>query len=148
MSTPVDAILNSCSIERVWFVWTELSNDDDDDRLRDAVSDAVGLNYCAHYDRVCFESGAGTQFYRSRAGSIDGEKNETVSLAARVLTFSIPQDPSLLAIAIEAIREHHSYEEPVIYVLDGYATRADYANDRDNPNRFWNRETPLEGVLK
>jgi len=55
------------------------------------------------------------------------------------LTFSIPLDPEMLSITIETIREYHSYEEPVIYINDCYATRSDYSKDDDNPNRWRNR---------
>ncbi len=65
--------------------------------------------------------------------------DETVEMPARTLTFSVPRDPETLAKAIEAIQYTHSYEEPVIYVMEGAATRADYETDRDNPNRWWNR---------
>jgi hypothetical protein len=34
-------------------------------------------------------------------------------------------------------------EEPVIYVIEGLATRADYSTDRSNPNRWWSRELEI-----
>lgn len=140
MATPLDAKLHSCSIEEVWFIWTELSDiEDDDDRVRNAIAESVSLAYGPNYDQVCFESASGTQFCRARPGAHDGEQTVADSLAARVLSFSIPRDPQLLSIAIEAIRQHHSYEEPVIYIKDGYATRADETRQQDNPNRYWNR---------
>jgi hypothetical protein len=137
--TPMDAVLSSCALEPVWFVWAELWAGPDDDRVREAVMASVTLSYGAHYERVCFESGVGTQFYRSRTDAIEDEKAETETYPVRTLTFSLPRHPEVLAAAIEAIRQAHSYEEPVIYVTGGYATRADDRNQRMNPNRFWNR---------
>lgn len=142
MPTPMEAVLGSCSVEPVWFVWAELSNDYDDERVRDAVTNAVTLAYGTHYDRVCFESGTGTQCFRSRSGAIDGEKADTDSWPVRTQTFSVPRNSEVLAAAIEAIRHSHSYEEPVIYILEAYATRADYRDDRANANRCWNRAAP------
>lgn len=139
LPVPMDAILSSCALEPVWFVWAELWVGPDDNSVREAVLAAVKLNYGDHYDRVCFESGAGTQYCRSRTGAIEGEKAETEAYPVRTLTFSLPRDPPVLASAIEAIRQSHSYEEPVIYVTEGYATRADDRNQRANPNRYWNR---------
>ena len=140
MVCPVDASLKTCTLEPVWFIWTELANrDDDEGRIRRAVCDAVGLSYGPNYDSVCFESAEGTQFFRPRKGSLAGEEKEAYAFPARSLTFSIPRDAEMLAAAIEALREHHSYEEPVIYVLDGYATRADYSGDGKNPYRWNNR---------
>ena len=135
--SPLTAALKTCSLEPVWFVWVELAARDDA-RVRDAVADAVGLAY-GSYDRVAMESGDGVQFFHPVKGAKAGDLDETVEMPARTLTFSIPRDPETLAKAIEAIRYAHSYEEPVIYVLEGAATRADYATDRDNPNRWWNR---------
>jgi hypothetical protein len=133
--------LNTCSLEPVWFIRVELSAFDDA-RVREAVADAVGLPY-GSYDRVALESAEGTLFFRPTKGSRSGEVHETVETPARALTFSVPRDPETLAKAIEAIRYAHSYEEPVIYVMEGAATRADYEADRDNPNRWWNRGVDL-----
>ena len=128
-----NALLTSCSLERVWFVRVELA-DRDDERVRVAVGHAVGLGY-GPYEGVAFESGAGNQFFRPAEGSKLGESAETVTMPARVLTFSVPARPDVLAKAIEAVRETHSYEEPVITVTEAWASRADYSGDRSNPNR-------------
>ena len=41
-----------------------------------------------------------------------GETEKTVEMPARVLTFAVTDDPEILAIAIEALGQAHSYEEP------------------------------------
>lgn len=139
-ASPIEAVnarLTSCRLRPSWMVWVELA-DRDDARVREAVTAAVGLEY-GPYTGVAFESGPGEQFFRPAAGSKLGERSETVTMPARVLTFSLPRDPVTLANAIEAVRHAHSYEEPVIYVRDVWASRADDARDRGNPNRWWNR---------
>ena len=136
-SNPLDAALRTCSLEPVWFIRVELAARDDA-RVREAVADAVGLSY-GSFERVALESAEGTQFFRPTKGTTSGEMDETVEMPARTLTFSVPRDPETLAKAIEAIQYTHSYEEPVIYVMEGAATRADYETNRDNPNRWWNR---------
>ncbi len=136
-SNPLDAALSTCSLEPVWFVRGELAARDDA-RVREAVSDAVGLSY-GSFERVALESAEGMQFFRPTKDTTSGEMEETVEMPVRTLTFSVPRDPETLAKAIEAIRYAHSYEEPVIYVIEGAATRSDYETDRDNPNRWWNR---------
>ena len=132
-----NAILTTCRLERSWRVRVELA-DRDDARVRLAVVEAVGLGY-GPYEGVAFESGPGIQFFRPAEGSRLGETAETVTMPARVLTFAVPAEPDRLARAIEAIRRTHSYEEPVITVSEVWASRADYASDRSNPNRWWNR---------
>ena len=132
-----NALLTTCKLEPIYFVWVELA-DRDDDRVRRAVTDAVGLEY-GSYKGVAFESATGMQFFQPLEGSKSGDISQTVEMPARILSFSIPQDAEMLAKAIEAIRHAHSYEEPVIMVSERMATRADYSEDRKNPNRWWNR---------
>lgn len=133
----VNAHLTTCHLDPVWFVRTELA-DRDDARIREAVTQATGLRY-GDYDGVAFESATGTQFFRPVEGSVAGARAEEIRMPVRVLSFSLPRDAEMLARAIEAIRHSHSYEEPVISVTEGWATRAHDADQRDNPNRWWNR---------
>lgn len=60
-------------------------------------------------------------------------------MPARVLTFAVVDNPEILAKAVEAVRQAHSYEEPVIMIQQIFASRADDSEDRENPNRWWNR---------
>lgn len=129
--------LHSCKFVESWFVWVELA-DRDDERVRQAVTDAVSLEY-GPYEGVAFESGAGMQFFRPKQGSKLGDTAESVEMPARVLTFTVTGDAAKLAKAVEAVRHAHSYEEPVIIVQQVWASRADYSEDRENPNRWWNR---------
>lgn len=133
----VNTLLTTCKLDPVWFVRVELA-DRDDARVRRAVTDAVGLAY-GDFDGVAFESATGTQFFRPREGTQAGQRETEIEMPVRVLTFSVPRDPATLARAIEAIREFHSYEEPVIAITEGWASRADMTTGRDNPNRWWNR---------
>ncbi|MHA6264866.1 hypothetical protein ACXYMO_16840 [Arenibacterium sp. CAU 1754] len=129
--------LTTCSFVESWMLWVELA-DRDDARVRQAVVDAVGLEY-GPYEGVAFESGPGMQFFRPKQGSKLGTSEETVKMPARVLTFTVAGGIEMLAKAIEAVRHTHSYEEPVIIIQQVMASRADYSEDRENPNRWWNR---------
>ena len=53
-ASSLDAVLTSCWIEPVWFIWVELWEGYDDARVRIAVMEAVALDYCGFYDQVCF----------------------------------------------------------------------------------------------
>ena len=133
------ATLNSeiFRLEPVWLVHVELAARDDA-RVREAVTEAAGLIY-GKYDRVAFESAAGLQYFRPREGSHPGAVPSTHSMPVRVLRFSLPRDPELLTAALDAVNRAHSYEEPVVYVTESFASRANYSQNRDNPNRWWNR---------
>jgi hypothetical protein len=124
-------------LEPVWFIHVELASRDDA-RVRDAVAEAVGLHYGAH-DRVAMETSDGVQYFHPTKGSHAGEGDRTITMQVRVLSFSIPCEDALLTAALEAIYHTHSYEEPVIYIMQSMASRAIYAEGRDNPNRWWNR---------
>lgn len=142
----INAALKTCKFEKSWMVRVELA-DRDDSRVREAVTTAVGLRY-GDYQGVAFEGGHGMQFFQPLEGSVMGDKPHdgemwdfmrTVEMPVRVLTFSVPMDVQVLARAVEAVRESHSYEEPVITVHEVLACRADDSDQRDNPNRWWNR---------
>ncbi len=135
--TTLNDHLSTVTFVKSYQVWVELA-DRDDARVRQAVVDAVGLSY-GSYEGVAFESAPGTQFFRPKSGSHMGDTPDTVPMPARVLTFTLPDDPTILAKAIEAIRYAHSYEEPVIILREILASRANYETGRDNPNRWWNR---------
>lgn len=133
----INAGLKTCAFEAAWMVRVELA-ERDDARVREAVTAAVGLRY-GDYQGVAFESGTGMQFFQPLEGSVMGDAGRTVEMPVRVLTFQVPRDVSVLARAVEAVRDSHSYEEPVIAVLEVLACRADDTGQRDNPNRWWNR---------
>jgi hypothetical protein len=125
------------SLYPVWHVAVELT-ERDCANVRAAVVQAAGLRY-GDYDGVCFGTASGTQYFRPLSGSQGGEHAETIELPVRILTFSIPRDEELLAKVLEAVADVHSYEEPVIYVSEALATRANTEAGKDNPNRWWNR---------
>jgi len=133
----LNSALTTCNFVASWMVWVELA-DRDDERVRQAVTNAAGLEY-GPYEGVAFESGAGMQFFRPKEGSKLGDTTETIEMLARVLTFTVTGDAGRLAKAVEAVRYAHSYEEPVIIVQQVWASRADFSDDRENPNRWWNR---------
>ena len=142
----INAGLTTCAFEPAWMVRVELA-ERDDARVREAVTAAVGLRY-GDYQGVAFESGGGMQFFQPLEGSVMGDKphedgeiwdfTRTVEMPVRVLSFHLPRDPDVLARAVEAVRDSHSYEEPVISVLEVLSCRADDKDQRNNPNRWWN----------
>lgn len=135
--TQLNDQLSTCVFVKSWMVWVELA-DRDDARVREAVVEAVGLEF-GPYEGVAFESNSGVQFFRPKQGSKHGQMPDTVQMPARVLTFTVKDDLTLLGKAVEAVRYAHSYEEPVILIQQIMASRADYSADRENPNRWWNR---------
>ena len=95
-ASPLDAVLTSCRIEPVWFIWVELWEGYEDARVRIAVMEAVALDYGAFYDQVCFESGTGTQFCSAKPGARPGQSPDIVALPVRSQTFRCPATPRCL----------------------------------------------------
>lgn len=113
---------------------------EDDESLRLALSKELGLTY-GRYDHVAFESHTGTQFFRGRQGTASGAMQEATSRRVRALSFSIPRDEAILKSTLGLIHNLHSYEEPVVYVSEAYATRTRGNQSNDSPNKWWNRNT-------
>ena len=113
---------------------------EDDDRIRLALSETLGLAY-GRYDHVAFETAPGNQFFRGHEGTASGAMQKATSRAVRALMFSIPKDEEMLKSALEIIHRLHSYEEPVVYVSQAYATRARSSQSGQDPNKWWNQKS-------
>ncbi len=131
--------LPSFKLKPVWTIRVELGPEDDD-RIRLALCDKIGLSY-ASYDHVAFETATGTQFFRGQEGTASGAMEAATSRKVRALLFSIPRDESVLSSALDAIHRLHSYEEPVIYLFEAYATRTRLAHPPDGLNKWWNNKS-------
>lgn len=91
------------------------------------------------YDNCTFVTGEGYQRFRALEGSHAGAENTIQQTAATEITFSIPPDPVLLNKVFETLFAAHVNEEPTIRVEEVWGSRSKYADDKDNPNRYWNR---------
>ncbi|MEO1749950.1 MAG: hypothetical protein AAFR27_15285, partial [Pseudomonadota bacterium] len=54
------------------------------------------------------------------------------------LFISMERDAAVLEKVLDAVINAHQYEEPIIYVRDEWASRAEYNPKNNNPNRWWN----------
>jgi len=50
----------------------------------------------------------------------------------------------LLRRAFAVIFAHHVQEEPTVHVQELWGSRSRYLDDKDNPNRYWNRPDAAE----
>jgi len=126
--------VSACRLEPVWVVHVELGPEDDD-RIRLALCDEVRLAY-GNYDHVSFEAAIGTQFFRGAEGTASGPMDTATSRQVRVMSFSIAKDRHLLDAAMSVIHRLHSYEEPVIYVRDAFASRS-FPDGHEHENKWW-----------
>ena len=54
------------------------------------------------------------------------------------LKISVERDLAILEQVMGAITHVHHYEEPVIFLREDWASRANHDPRSDNPNRWWN----------
>ena len=91
------------------------------------------------YDCCTFVREAGYQRFRALQGSHAGAEGTIQQTAAAQIVFSIPRDEQLLRQAFEVIFAAHVNEEPTIRVSEAWGCRSKLLDDKDNPNRYWNR---------
>ena len=126
-------------------VWTlEIQTPIEDvDKILDAVMAVYPLRY-GRYERNASISAPAMETSQPMAGSTTTahskqfQAGETETYPMVELKISIERVEVILAQVMDAIHEVHHYEEPVIFLREDWASRAFYAPDNDNPNRWWN----------
>ncbi|MFK7939288.1 MAG: hypothetical protein AB8B82_07910 [Roseovarius sp.] len=91
------------------------------------------------YDNCLYLRAGGAQRFRALAGSHAGDEGTVQQTPASQIIFSIPPDKALLAQAFDVIFANHINEEPTIRVTEEWGSRSKLLDDKDNPNRYWNR---------
>ena len=91
------------------------------------------------YDNCMFVRENGYQRFRALEGSHAGAEGTIQKTAAQQIVFSLPCDPDLLRKAFSVIFAAHVNEEPTIRVEEVWGSRSKLLDDKNNPNRYWNR---------
>ncbi len=116
---------------------------EDTDRILDAVMKVHPLSF-GRYKRNASISAVGVETAQPEVGStttthVEGfEAGATETYPVVELKISIERDLVILEKVMDAILHVHHYEEPVIFVREDWASRANYNVASDNPNRWWN----------
>jgi len=113
------------------------------EQLAAALGDALPLRQGA-YDHCLYVRGAGRQRFRALDGSHAGAEGTLQTTDAVEAVFSIPADAALLRRAFAVIFANHVQEEPTVQVQEVWGSRSRYLDDKDNPNRYWNRPDAAE----
>jgi hypothetical protein len=91
------------------------------------------------YDNCMYVRENGFQRFRALEGSHAGAEGTIQKTPASQIIFSIPPDRTLLSKAFDVIFSVHVNEEPTIRVEEVWGSRSKFLDDKDNPNRYWNR---------
>lgn len=125
---------------------------EDIDKILDAVMEVHPLKF-GRYRRNASISATGMETAQPEPGSttathVEGfEAGATETYPMVEVKISIERDVAVLEKVMDAILFVHHYEEPVIFVREAWASRADYDPDSDNPNRWWNSSRGLPGRI-
>ncbi|MGI9421939.1 MAG: hypothetical protein ACR2PA_02020 [Hyphomicrobiaceae bacterium] len=126
-------------------VWTlEIQTlPEDADRILDAVMAVHPLSY-GRYQRNASVSDVGKETAQPKERSTTST-HATGFAAGQIETYpmvelkiSIERDLPRLELVMDAILHVHHYEEPVIFVREDWASRANYDPNNTNRNRWWN----------
>ncbi len=108
-------------------------------RIMAAVTAIDPLAIGPNYDSVAYQTAPGVERYRPLDGAAAGVRPEVlVNPGPVTLFFEIEGGVQVVAAAVEAIYQAHSYQQPTIRVTGVLSARARGLDDRDNPNRWWN----------
>lgn len=91
------------------------------------------------YDCCSYTHGSGVQRFRCLEGSHAGDEGTIQQTVASQVVVSIPQEMDLLQRLFDSVFRHHVNEEPTIRVQEAFGSRSKFLDDKDNPNRYWNR---------
>ncbi len=91
------------------------------------------------HDNVTFLRENCRQRFRALEGSHSGAEGTIQETPAQQIVISIPPDRVLLSKVFEVIFAVHVNEEPTIRFEEVWGSRSKMLNDKDKPNRYWNR---------
>lgn len=91
------------------------------------------------YDCCSYINCEGIQRFRCLEGSHAGAEGTVQETDASQIVVSIPREMALLQQLFASVFKHHVNEEPTIRVQEAFGSRSKLLDDKDNPNRYWNR---------
>ena len=106
--------------------------------LLDTLGSHLSLRQGA-YDNCLYVRQNGYQQFRALEGSHAGNEGTIQTTEADEIVFTIPSDLSLLRKAFEVIFKFGVQEDPTVHIEQIWGSRSKYLDDKDNPNRYWNR---------
>ena len=141
-NSPPELEFDAAYLEREWQVTVQTPRGGLE-QLAAALGRELPLQQGA-YDRCLYVRGAGSQQFRALEGSHAGAEDTIQTTDAVEVVFSIAADAALLRRAFAVIFAHHVQEEPTVHVQELWGSRSRYLDDKDNPNRYWNRPDAAE----
>ncbi|MDH3669780.1 MAG: hypothetical protein OES46_01280 [Gammaproteobacteria bacterium] len=127
----------STQLAREWLVKIQTPIDGVDPVI-DALNEKISLKQGA-YDKCLYITAPGYQRFHALEGSHAGLEDTMQNTSAVEITFSIPPNSEILDKVFDTVFAVHCNEEPTIHIQEIWGSRSKYIDDKDNPNRYWNR---------
>ena len=125
----------------VWLIRIQ-ADPDEAETIIDKVMEVDLLRY-GRYERNAMISGVGSETYRPMPNSTSavhlGAEGKIQRFPCVEIVISLESDEAGLQRVLDAIRDAHHYEEPLIFVQECWASRAAYDPHNKNPYRWWNK---------
>ena len=96
------------------------------------------------YDHCLYLRSSGEQQFRAGEGSHAGDEGTIQATSCNEIVFTLPIDIQVLKRMFDLVFEFGVQEEPTIQVDEIWSSFSKYAEDKDNPNRYWNRPNAAE----
>ncbi len=123
--------------------------------LQEKLGAELPLNQGAYVNCLYVRSG-GQQTFRALEGSHAGDEGAVQTTNCSEIVLAIPQEPEVLKDALRVIFRYGVQEDPTVQIDEIWSCASHYLEDKDNPNRYWNRSdadeihgisTPLKDKL-
>ncbi len=96
------------------------------------------------YEHCLYIRKNGVQTFRALAGSHAGDEGTTQITRSTEIVLTIPNSMHTLKKVFETIFHYGVQEDPTVHVEEVWISHSNYLEDRNNPNRYWNRSDAVE----
>ena len=96
------------------------------------------------YDHCLYIRSQGRQQFRALEGSHAGNEKTIQSTDSGEITFTIPMNNDLLEKTFKLLFQYGVHEDPTVHIEEIYSSESKYLDDKNNPNRYWNRSDASE----
>ncbi|MEM7206280.1 MAG: hypothetical protein AAF434_00515 [Pseudomonadota bacterium] len=113
------------------------------ERLIAAFSETLSLTQGA-YDNCLYVRQNGLQQFRALEGSHAGDERTIQRTRSSEIVLTIRNEIEVLEKVVDTVFKYGVQEEPTITVEPIWGVRSKYLDDKNNPNRYWNRPDARE----
>ena len=133
---------NAMQLRREWRITIQCPTGGTDGLIQ-ALGQNLPLTQGA-YDHCLYLRRSGEQQFRAREGSHAGDEGTIQATSSNEIVFTLPTDIQVLKNMFDLVFEFGVQEEPTIQIDEIWSSFSKYAEDKDNPNRYWNRPDAAE----